>query len=63
MLSEDEKKLYYIICDISKICRKYFFARKNLPSECMPIDDAVKKIADSTKKLKNEYKEIKNKDR
>ena len=61
MSAEDEKKIYYIICDMSKICRDYFFARKHLPNDYWQIEDVIKSISDNTKRLKNEYKEIKSK--
>lgn len=28
-----EVKLYHIICDMSKICKKYFYERKYLPND------------------------------
>ena len=36
---EDEVKLYYIVCDISKICKEYFYARKYLPDDYWKVDD------------------------
>ena len=55
-----EVQLYYIICDISKICKNYFYERKYLPSDAWSIDDVINKISSSTKLLKNKYSEIKN---
>lgn len=55
---EDEVKLYHIVCDISKICKNYFYERKYLPSDCWCVDDVVNEIALSSKRLKNKYKEI-----
>lgn len=57
---EDEVKLYYIICDISKICKNYFYERKYLPSDAWSIESVINEISSSTKLLKNKYSEIKN---
>ena len=56
---EDEVQLYYIICRIAKICKKYFYERKYLPSSTWSVDDVIKEISLSTKKLKDKYSEIK----
>lgn len=55
---EDEVKLYHIICDISKICKNYFYERKYLPSDVWCVDDTVKEITSSTQYLKSKYNEI-----
>lgn len=55
----DEIQLYYIICDIAKICKKYFYERKYLPSDVWSVDDVIKEISLSIKKLKSKYSEIK----
>lgn len=57
---EDEMQLYYIICDLSKICRNYFYERKYLPKDYWSIDSVIKEISLTTKELKNKYSEIKN---
>lgn len=60
MLSnEDEIKLYHIVCDISKICRDYFFSRKYLPHDCWSIDEVVKSISASSINLKKQYNDMK----
>ena len=46
---EDEVKIYHIVCDISKICKNYFYERKYLPKDCWSIDDVVKEILLSSK--------------
>ena len=56
---EEEVQLYYIICDISKICKNYFYERKYLPKDAWSVDEVIKKISASNKKLKNKYLEIK----
>lgn len=56
---EDEVQLYYIICDIARICKKYFYERKYLSSDVWCIDDVIKGISSSTKELKSKYLEIK----
>jgi len=56
---EEEIQLYYIICDISKICKKYFFERKHLPKDAWSIDEVIKKLSMANKKLKSKYSEIK----
>lgn len=55
---EDEVRLYYIVCDISKICKEYFYARKYLPNDYWNVDDVVKQICASSKELKNLYTQI-----
>lgn len=61
--NEDEMKLYHIVCDISKICKNYFYERKYLPKDCWSIDDVVKEISLSSKELKSKYTEIKQNNR
>lgn len=56
MLSnEDEIKLYHIVCNISKICKNYFYERKYLPKDYWSIDDVVKLISASSTELKKQY--------
>lgn len=55
---EDEVRLYHIVCDISKICKEYFYERKYLPDDCWKVDDVVKQICASSKELKNLYTQI-----
>ena len=59
MKEEDEIKLYHIVCDISKICKEYFYERKYLPKDCWSIDDVVKMIYSSSQDLKKTYNELK----
>ena len=34
MITDDEEqKLYYLVCDISRVCKKYFYERKYLPKD------------------------------
>ena len=56
---EEEVQLYFIFCDISKICKKYFFERKHLPKDTWSIDKVINKLSLSTKKLKSKYSEMK----
>lgn len=56
---EQEIKLYHIICDISKICKNYFYERKYLPNDAWSIDDVINDISISTKQLKSKYLEFK----
>lgn len=58
MSDEDEIKIYHILCDISKICKNYFYGRKYLPDHYWSADDVVQNILASSKELKSEYKEI-----
>lgn len=58
MSDEDEVKIYHVLCDISKICKNYFYERKYLPSDCWSADDVVNSILLASKTLKNKYKEI-----
>lgn len=55
---EDEVKIYHIVCDISKICKSYFYERKYLPESCWSADDVVEEIVSASKRLKNKYNEI-----
>ena len=56
MLSnEEEIKLYHIVCNISKICKNYFYERKYLPKDYFSIDDVVKLISASSTELKKQY--------
>ncbi|MBO5096099.1 MAG: hypothetical protein J6B98_04415 [Bacilli bacterium] len=59
MNEENESKLYYIICDISRICKNYFYERKYLPNDAWSIDDVVKRINNKTKELKKLYEVLK----
>lgn len=59
MSEEQEIKLYHIICDISKICKNYFYERKYLPDDAWSIDDVINDITISTKQLKSKYLEFK----
>lgn len=56
--SEDEVLIYHKICDLSRICKKYFFARLHLPEDCWSVDDTVSSIILKTKDLKETYKNI-----
>lgn len=59
MMEQDEIKLYHIICDLSKICKNYFYERKYLPSDAWSIDGVVELINLNSKKLQQIYREIK----
>lgn len=59
MREEDEVKLYYKICEIAKICKKYFYVRKYLPKDAWSIDKVIEYIYQSSKELKSKYNEIK----
>ena len=56
---EDEKQLYYLVCDISKICKEYFYERKYLPSDAWSIDRVIDSIYSTSKELKKKYDELK----
>ena len=58
MSDEDEVKIYHILCDISKICKNYFYERKYLPSDAWSADNAVSAILGASKTLKTKYNEI-----
>lgn len=63
MREEDEIKLYHIVCDISKICKEYFYARKYLPKHYWKMEYVVKSINASSKELKATYNELKKNNR
>ena len=48
---EDEVRLYYIVCDISKICKEYFYARKYLPNDYWNVDDVVTQVEERVRNL------------
>lgn len=56
---EDEIKLYHLICDISKICKEYFYARKYLPDDAWSIEKVVKPIYQTSKELNKRYNDLK----
>lgn len=56
---EDEKQLYYLVCDISKICKKYFYERKYLPKDAWSMDSVVKSIYQTSKALNKKYNDLK----
>lgn len=59
MREEDEIKLYHKVCDISKICKKYLYERKYLPSDAWSIDRVIDSIYSTSKELKKKYDELK----
>ena len=56
---EDEIQLYHLICDISKICKEYFYERKYLPRDAWSMDSVVKEIYMTSKNLKKKYDDYK----
>lgn len=63
MREEDEIKLYHKVCDISRICKKYFYERKYLPSDAWSIDRVIDSIYLTSKELKKKYDELKKKNK
>lgn len=59
MREEDEIKLYHKVCDISRICKKYFYERKYLSSDAWSIDRVIDSIYSTSKELKKKYDELK----
>lgn len=59
MNSNDEVEIYHIICDISKICREYFYGRKYLPRDLWNEESNIQELIDTLKILKNTFKEAK----
>jgi len=57
--NEQEKQLYYLVCDISKICKEYFYERKYLPRDAWSMDSVVKEIYMTSKNLKKKYDDYK----
>ena len=56
---EDEIQLYHLICDISKICKKYFYVRKYLPDDAWSMEEVVKPIYETSKILNKRYNDLK----
>ena len=54
-MKEDEIKIYHKVCDISRICKKYFYERKYLPSDAWSMDKVVESIYSTSKDLKKQY--------
>ena len=59
MQEQDEIQLYYLVCDISKICKDYFYERKYLPQDALSMEAIVKSIYQKSKTLNSKYNEIK----
>ena len=59
MQEQDEIQLYYLVCDISKICKDYFYERKYLPQDAWAMEAVVKSIYQKSKTLNSKYNEIK----
>lgn len=60
---ENEERIYHIICDISKICRKYFYGRKNLPRDFWSEEKDISSLINTAKILEEEFnKSIKSKE-
>ena len=57
--NEQEKQLYYLVCDISKICKEYFYERKYLSRDAWSMDSVVKEIYMTSKNLKKKYDDYK----
>ena len=55
--NDEEVKVYHLMCDISKICRKYFYSRNHLPSDFWRPKGEISKIIDKSKQLEKLYKE------
>lgn len=60
MEEKDEIQLYHLICDISKICKEYYYDRKYMPQDWWSIDAVVKSIYQKSKTLNKKFNEIKN---
>ena len=56
---EDEIQLYHLICDISRICKKYFYVRKYLPDDAWSMEEVVKPIYQTSKILNKRYNDLK----
>lgn len=54
---KDDTEIYHIICDISKVCRDYFYGRKYLPSDFWKPKGEINKIIDKSKQLEKLYKQ------
>lgn len=60
---ENEERIYHIICDISKICRNYFYGRKYLPRDFWSEEKDISSLINTAKILEEEFnKSIKSKE-
>lgn len=59
MQEKYEIQLYYLVCDISKICKDYFYERKYLPQDAWSMETVVKSIYQKSKTLNSKYNEMK----
>ena len=60
---ENEERIYHIICDISKICRNYFYVRKYLPRDFWSEEKDISSLINTAKILEEEFnKSIKSKE-
>lgn len=61
MITDDEEvRLYHLMCDISKMCRKYFYVRKNLPRDAWSTEKVVNYIYQTSKTLNENLNKFKN---
>ena len=56
--NDEEVKIYHLMCDISKICRKYFYSRNHLPSDFWSVDEIVNKMLLKCKDLNTLYNNV-----
>ncbi len=58
MNEEDEIKIYYKMCKISKICKNYFYERKYLPNDGLSIDSRVENVLKTAEELDKLYESL-----
>ena len=56
---EEEVKLYYSICKIARVCRKYFYDRKYVPRDFWSLDKVVESISSASYDLEKQFNKFK----
>jgi len=56
--NEEEVRVYYLMCEISKICKKYFYSRNHFPSDFWSFDEMINKMLLKYKDLNTLYNNI-----
>ena len=56
--NDEETRIYHLMCDISKICKKYFYSRNHLPSDFWSVDEMINSMLLKCKDLNTLYNNI-----
>ena len=59
MSDEDELEIYHAFCDISNMCREYFWLRLHMPKDGWSIDGEVGGMLSNLYYLKDTFEKLK----